>query len=515
MKAWGWGGIDMHEYLNSCARGVHEADVSTARFERIGDIVGSVAFIAISLPCFLNLTFAESSLHASEPFETFMIAAMIGCVLGSGLSIVLGAVHVLRGRLDAPLVVLATISFVGGYLVPILAQWIDVPLWALYPAGLLSGMGFVPLAIAWSLRIGTNDFRKILLGGAGLCSAAVLVNQLLLHCPPTIASLAYLAMLVACSLVPLRASLKNALAFPLYDEHAVDNVKDGAFVTKASLGDLAPLLAGSTLGLMLFVLLSNSRHFLLIRSLFDILPDNAQQFMSEASFGLLCASVIVAIGCFVKRDKPIMPFVYWVLFPAVAGILIVLDSFPSESFVFLIGATGVFAFSSLLGLFAVAFLLTANRQGEFSPLLILGIPLALVSLAGLAGYAFYYSGFDYLVRGKTLLVLSTLYFVYLLVMPALQLWHARNAAHLEEPGASVPTSEEAMNSRCRKLADQAELSPREYEVLCYLGRGYNSPYIAKTLFISDSTVRSHLKSIYKKTGVSSRMELIDLLEHQA
>lgn len=515
MGTWGCEGIDMSGYFNSRTHDVCKTGVNDTRFERAGDIVGSIAFLAISLPCFLSLTFSERSLQASEPFEAFMIAAMVGCVLGSGLSIVLGAVRVVRLRLDAPFIALATISFAGGYLVPILAQWIDVPLWVLYPAGLLSGMGFVPLAIAWCLRIRTNDFRKILLGGAGLCSAAVVANQLLLHCPPAIASLAYLAMLAICPLVPLRASLENALVFPVYDEHAVDNVKDGAFVTKASLGDLALLLAGSTLGLMLFTLLSNSRHFLLIRSLFDILPDNAQQFMSEASFGLLCASFIIALGCLVKRGKPIMPFVYWVLFPAVAGILIVLDSFPSESFVFLIGATGVFVFSSLLGLFAVAFLLTASRQGEFSPLLILGIPLALVALAGLAGYAFYLSGFDYLVRGKTLLVVSTFYFVYLLVMPALQLWHARNAAQLEEPEASVPSNEEAMSSRCRKLADKVELSPREYEVLCYLGRGYNSPYIAKTLFISDSTVRSHLKSIYKKTGVSSRMELIDLLEHQA
>lgn len=505
----------MSDHLDSRTHDDHDAGVTATRFEQVGDTVGSIAFLATSLPCFLSLTFSENSLQASEPFEAFMIAAMVGCVLGSGLSIVLGAVRVLRRRLDAPFVVLAAISFVGGYTVPVVAQWVDVPLWALYPAGLLSGMGFVPLAIAWSLRIRTNDFRKILLGGAGLCSAAVLINQLLLHCPPTVASLACLAMLAICPAAPLRASMRNELVFPLYDEHAVDNVKDGAFVTKASLGDLTLLLAGSTLGLMLFVLLSNSRHFLLIRSLFDTLPDNAQQFMSEASFGLLCASIIVALGCFVKRGRPLMPFVYWVLFPAVAGILIILDSFPSESPVFLIGATGVFVFSSLLGLFAVAFLLTANRQGEFSPLLVIGIPLALVSLAALAGYAFYLSGFDYLVRGKTLLVISTLYFVYLLVMPALQLWHARNAAHLEEPEASVPTNEEAMDSRCRKLADRIELSPREYEVLCYLGRGYNSPYIAKTLFISDSTVRSHLKSIYKKAGISSRMELIDLLERQA
>ena len=55
------------------------------------------------------------------------------------------------------------------------------------------------------------------------------------------------------------------------------------------------------------------------------------------------------------------------------------------------------------------------------------------------------------------------------------------------------------------------LTPREEEVLMYVNEGYNAPYIAKALFVSDSTVRTHLKSIYRKTQTSSRMELIDLM----
>ncbi|WP_420484871.1 helix-turn-helix transcriptional regulator [Eggerthella lenta] len=38
------------------------------------------------------------------------------------------------------------------------------------------------------------------------------------------------------------------------------------------------------------------------------------------------------------------------------------------------------------------------------------------------------------------------------------------------------------------------------------------PYVAEELVISKNTVRTHTKSIFAKTGVHSRQELIDLVE---
>jgi DNA-binding NarL/FixJ family response regulator len=59
------------------------------------------------------------------------------------------------------------------------------------------------------------------------------------------------------------------------------------------------------------------------------------------------------------------------------------------------------------------------------------------------------------------------------------------------------------------------LSPRESEILVYIGRGYNPAFVAKKLLLSDSTVRSHVNSIYRKLSVHSQTELLQMLDTNA
>ena len=57
----------------------------------------------------------------------------------------------------------------------------------------------------------------------------------------------------------------------------------------------------------------------------------------------------------------------------------------------------------------------------------------------------------------------------------------------------------------------ALLSPRELEVLLLLDRHLSTEEIATRLFISEHTVRSHVKSLLGKLGVSSRREALEKL----
>ena len=56
-----------------------------------------------------------------------------------------------------------------------------------------------------------------------------------------------------------------------------------------------------------------------------------------------------------------------------------------------------------------------------------------------------------------------------------------------------------------------ELTAREVEILLLLEHRLETDEIAKRLFISEHTVRSHVKSVLRKLGVSSRREAVDRL----
>jgi DNA-binding NarL/FixJ family response regulator len=57
----------------------------------------------------------------------------------------------------------------------------------------------------------------------------------------------------------------------------------------------------------------------------------------------------------------------------------------------------------------------------------------------------------------------------------------------------------------------AELTAREVEILLLLEHRLETDEIAKRLFISEHTVRSHVKSVLRKLGVSSRREAVEKL----
>lgn len=65
---------------------------------------------------------------------------------------------------------------------------------------------------------------------------------------------------------------------------------------------------------------------------------------------------------------------------------------------------------------------------------------------------------------------------------------------------------------CADFSSAYGLSHRESEVLFLLASGRDVPYIEKKLTLAKSTVKTHVKHIYEKCEVSSRQDLLDLLE---
>jgi DNA-binding CsgD family transcriptional regulator len=72
----------------------------------------------------------------------------------------------------------------------------------------------------------------------------------------------------------------------------------------------------------------------------------------------------------------------------------------------------------------------------------------------------------------------------------------------------------AWRTRIEVIAKQYQLSPRQTEVFRLLAKGRNAEYIQKQFFISKATAKAHIYSIYRKTGIHSHQDLIDLVEKQ-
>jgi DNA-binding NarL/FixJ family response regulator len=68
-----------------------------------------------------------------------------------------------------------------------------------------------------------------------------------------------------------------------------------------------------------------------------------------------------------------------------------------------------------------------------------------------------------------------------------------------------------------RIAERLEMSRRELEIVRLLFQGAQDKIVARELAISINTCRTHLKRLYTKLGVTSRVELVleIVREHQA
>ena len=83
------------------------------------------------------------------------------------------------------------------------------------------------------------------------------------------------------------------------------------------------------------------------------------------------------------------------------------------------------------------------------------------------------------------------------------------------PEAPTPTptaADDAEQALYAAIAEDYGLTRREAEVLPFLARGRSAKVIAEALFVSESTVRTHIRRILEKTDLHSKQQVIDLIE---
>ena len=92
--------------------------------------------------------------------------------------------------------------------------------------------------------------------------------------------------------------------------------------------------------------------------------------------------------------------------------------------------------------------------------------------------------------------------------------HLRAAVEGFESLGAAPWAERALRelratgekARKRNVSPLAELTPQELQVARLVGDGATNKEVASRLFVSPKTVEYHLRKVFAKLGVSSRMD---------
>lgn len=67
---------------------------------------------------------------------------------------------------------------------------------------------------------------------------------------------------------------------------------------------------------------------------------------------------------------------------------------------------------------------------------------------------------------------------------------------------------------CDRIASQCDLTLKEREILAYLAKGMSRTEISDELVVSPETTKTHVRHIYRKLGVGSREEILDMIDEE-
>lgn len=241
---------------------------------------------------------------------------------------------------------------------------------------------------------------------------------------------------------------------------------------------------------------------------------------------LLMGVIFIAIVRFAK-DTTALNRIFRAILPITVLSLLILPFAQGSvlSVAGLIGAAGFECFSIVYW----ALLLDAARYNHLSSLKVLLVGRMVYGIGIIAGTCFssYLSAFE-LFRDKQLFTLLCLSSVMILVVLGTLFLHDKEILQGQSnprmPGGApdfenapqmpLPAAEDIFRMKTERITDRFGLTPRECEVFVLLAKGRSNKLIQERLFISTHTVDSHVTHIYRKCGVHSRQEIMDLIEQE-
>lgn len=481
-------------------------DPSSAPFV-LRPIHGALAAFVLTLPAYTpTLSYFSGAPQARALSDAFLFALLLGALLVAVLMTVRGlqtSPQVREGGISSRVAVAAYVGAIALFLA-LLFQGQPVPLLATL-AGFVAGAALPPLVTAWARMVAVPMDRALV-----LCGFVGVVVSFLGW---------VLSLLPVHLLVPAYGVLMLAGVVPLWVGARAQGADSGfpEATPRGALRDLLSVTWLPLLGLAVFAFMTT----VMAHSAFGVV---------QATFlsGVLAAVIVFGV-CFLWGRKPLLPWCYRVLVPLLGAVFVVLGAFPADTFPREVSVVALYLFYLVLAMLGCALFLAVVHARELSTQAAVGFGVSVVALAALVG-----SILSQVLQvtadfSPWLTVLTGAFIAVLLVFLGRTAWdelgelqEARAAATAEvSEGAPLADSVLAdlpvrvpLEARCAALAEQFGLSPREAEILVYLARGFSPTYIAKDLVLSVSTVRTHVRNIYRKLGIGKREELIHLVDEE-
>ena len=106
--------------------------------------------------------------------------------------------------------------------------------------------------------------------------------------------------------------------------------------------------------------------------------------------------------------------------------------------------------------------------------------------------------------------------VYLLSVPLIVMLRRRAEGRPAAPDPAPASLEprDIYAARVHALSEACSLTPREEQIVVLTACGLDSPAIARSLSVSDNTVRTHKRNAYKKLGVHSKQDILLLVSSE-
>lgn len=459
-------------------------------------VAGYACFLALNSFSLWGFTFLPRTLLGADASDTWRIALSITNILTFFVIAAVGA----RGKHIAEKNVLlsATLAVSAG-LILLLGQVFAPAFGLALASGACLGAGTTLLFLCW-IRVfasmGTPSAKKVLVFGSALSFAPF---SLYLATPSE--GILFAVFVMAFATLVLLYCVKES-------SETEGKAPAAAAPTRESTQPLfKPLLCIAMIGLIAAVIsgIANTGT-----------PSEPLDFTQQALLihlqNIVSASIMGVCWIALKKD-PSITATYTVVFPIIATTMLLFAVVPDPLHPMLSFLSSAFfvVFSMVVPMQSITIAQQRNLPIDFVYGLMAGV-LYLAEGIGSILIGSLQSAFASMVAQPLVLAFLLLYACSLVMFFVL---------HKQKDGADTPEriiTEQAAEQERDILKEKAEslgashgLTTRQIEVLNLVAHGYDAPSIAKKLFISENTVRTHLKRIYTLLNVHSKQEIIDSL----